>query len=75
MICGENVLSGGWRVDHVYKTGSAAPSLLADHHDVHTAEEEPVVEAAIPAHRVDIWVPVDHVAIVTDPVQILENSQ
>ena len=75
MIVRDNFLSGSWRVDHVYKAGRPAPGLLADHHDVHAAEEEPVVEAAIPAHGVDVWVPVDHVAVLTDPVQILENSQ
>ena len=69
------LLSWGWRVDHGHKVGRPRSDLLADHHDVHTSQEEPVVVAVGPAHRVDARVPVQHVAVVADPVQVLENSQ
>ena len=69
------LLSWGGRVDHGHKIGRPRSDLLADHHDVHTSQEEPVVVAVGPAHRVDARVPVQHVAVVADPVQVLENSQ
>ena len=72
---GHFYLSGGGGVDHIDKVGSPGPRLLAHHHDVHAAEEEPVVVAVWPTHGVDARVPVDHVTVVTDPVQVLEDPQ
>merc|ERR1712241_362991 len=71
----QQMLSLNPALDFADEACRLAPRPLADHHHVHAAQEEAVIETVRPAHLVDVLVPVEHVAVLADPVQVLQHAQ
>jgi len=62
-------------VEQANELSCLGASALTDHDNVHAASQEVAAKAARPAHLVYIRVPVEEVAVLADPVQILHHPQ